>query len=211
MLFGCWGLWRAGQAWTCFVCNGFLGVFGGFLGGFGGWFFFYFSPPVIMSCCFVSFVSLFFVFFMGWAQIVFYHYMYMHISLSHCLTLTYLVLVHIIPYTMIVIHCTMHSKIPCHRIHNLLCITVKTFGLLPWSSQLHACCVCDTLQTLGARGYQSHSESECNWEGTPYVNFISPFRRLIAFLMRLVFLWSYTSAPGGVPWLHGCGRNSRSV
>ena len=29
------------------------------------WLVFYFSPPVIMSCCFVSFLSFFFVFFMG--------------------------------------------------------------------------------------------------------------------------------------------------
>ena len=32
-----------------------------------------------------------------------------------------------------------------------------------------------------------------------FVKLVSPFRRLITFLVRLVFLCSYTSVPGGVP------------
>ena len=31
------------------------------------------------------------------------------------------------------------------------------------------------------------------------------------FWWGLVFLWSSTSSPGGVPWLHGYGKNARSV
>ena len=31
------------------------------------------------------------------------------------------------------------------------------------------------------------------------------------FWWGLVFLWSYASAPGGVPWLHGYGRNARNA
>ena len=53
--------------------------------------------------------------------------------------------------------------------------------------------------SLWVRGY--------SWEVSPFVKLVFPFRRLV----RLVFLWSYTSAPGGMPWLHGCGRNTRSV
>ena len=27
----------------------------------------------------------------------------------------------------------------------------------------------------------------------------------------IFFIWSYTSAPGGVPWLHDCGINARNI
>ena len=33
----------------------------------------------------------------------------------------------------------------------------------------------------------------------------------IGFLVRLVFLRSYTSASGGMAWLHGCGKNAKSI
>ena len=74
-------------------------------------------------------------------------------------------------------------------------------------SQLHACCVHVTHYKL--QGYQFHPNAECSWEASPFCILVA-FRRLIAFLVGLVFL-SYTSAPGGVPWLHSCGRNARSV
>ena len=74
---------------------------------------------------------------------------------------------------------------------------------------MHACCVCDTLQTSIKRGYQSHSESKCSREASP-VKLVFPFRRLIAFLVKLVFLWSYKSASGGVPSLHVCGTGTNA-
>ena len=47
-----------------------------------------------------------------------------------------------------------------------------------------------------------------SWEASPFVNLpgsISFQKAYIAFLVRFVFLWSYTSAHGRVPWLHGYG------
>ena len=86
-------------------------------------------------------------------------------------------------------------------------IPIKTFGLLqPYFGCLS--CMPIVYITNFKRGYQSHSESECNWQASPFV-------KLVSFLLSegwwLVFLWPYTSAPGAVPWLHGCGRNARSV
>ena len=81
------------------------------------------------------------------------------------------------------------------------CKNIWVTSTIFWWSQLHAWTLCMWYITNFKEGYQSHSESECSWEASPFVKLVSPFRRLIAFLVRLVFLWSYTSLPGGVP---GC-------
>ena len=71
------------------------------------------------------------------------------------------------------------------------------------------CLLCMWHITNFKGGYQPHSE--CSGDASSFVKIVSPFRMRIAFLMRLVFLWSYTSVPVGMPWLHGCSRNARSV
>ena len=51
------------------------------------------------------------------------------------------------------------------------------------------CLLCMWYTTNFKGGYQSHSESECSQEASPFVKLVSPFRMLIAFLMRLVFFF----------------------
>ena len=80
-----------------------------------------------------------------------------------------------------------------------------------WSSQLLAC-VRDTLQT--SKDASNLIESLSIVETLlPFVKLGSSCRRPIYqhFWRGVVFLWSYTSAPGGVPWLYGYGRNARKV
>ena len=79
-----------------------------------------------------------------------------------------------------------------------------------WSSQLHACCVCDMLQTLRNASNLHQSVVE---RFLPFVKLGSSCRKPINqhFWWGLVFLWFFTSSPGRVPWLHGHGRNARSV
>ena len=100
------------------------------------------------------------------------------------------------------IYCKRSST--CMLVTLLHCINIWVTSTIFWSSQLHACCVWYITNFKG--GYQPHFESECSWEASPFIK-LSLFRRLLAYLARLVFLWSYTSAPGGVPWLHDCGKN----
>ena len=51
------------------------------------------------------------------------------------------------------------NAMQCHLIEH--CKNIWVTSTIFWSSQLHACCVRDTLQNFKG-GYHSHSESECS-------------------------------------------------
>ena len=89
-----------------------------------------------------------------------------------------------------------------------------TFGLVTSTVflviHLHACCVFHTLQS--SREATNLILNQCSWVASLFVKVVSPFKRLLAFLVHEVGVSLILHiCPGGVSWLHGCGRNPRRV
>ena len=109
----------------------------------------------------------------------------------------------------ILVHAGLHGNIQLqiawHCMIGTLSLTPSSWLLQPYFG--HLSCI-PVVYMWHITNFKA-TESECSWKAPLLISIF--FRRLIAFLVKLVFLRSYTSAPGGVPWLHGCGRNARSV
>ena len=86
------------------------------------------------------------------------------------------------------------------------CKNIWVTSAIFWSSQLHAYCVCDKLQTSRNASIELNQSLSAVEKVLPFVELGSSCKRPIISISGEVFLWSYTSALGGVPWLLGNGQ-----